>query len=330
MASLAKEGGGIWRIHWRFRVRVGPRAGEEIEGSLQLGRCTRTAAKARLREIDAWEEAVRTGRHVPDTSWEEVRDARLTERALEYTEQTLTRAKRVLGLYENWRSKNGLPSKTIEQAAQRHDLMNWRNCRLEQVGRETVANDLSTLAELFRWCVREKYLPDNPIDRITRPRFVTKKEGMPLTRAQAGRWLRSIQPKPGRGARGALTWDDVRRKRHIAVFLLNTGVRNGEFCALDVDDVRVDAGTQLLHVFGKGQKHRWVPLNRAALTVLRLHLRCRGNPTSGPLAGETVGHCLDRRRLKRLPFEFELHHAAFSYGSLVTRPGRGHDPKTAL
>lgn len=72
MASLAKESGGIWRIHWRFRVRAGPRTGYEIEGSLQLGRCTKTAAKARLRETDAW----------------------LAERALEYTEQTLTRATR--------------------------------------------------------------------------------------------------------------------------------------------------------------------------------------------------------------------------------------------
>ncbi|MBU0719300.1 MAG: site-specific integrase, partial [Planctomycetes bacterium] len=55
------------------------------------------------------------------------------------------------------------------------------------------------------------------------------------------------------------------RKRQIAVFLLNTSVRNGELCALDIDDLRIDEEAQLVHVFGKGLKYRWVPLNRAAL-----------------------------------------------------------------
>jgi len=112
---------------------------------------------------------------------------------------------------------------------------------------------------------------------------VTKKEGTPLTHQQAGRWLRSIPPLPGRGARSSLTWKDVRRKRQIGVLLLNTGVRNGEFCTLDIDDLRVDDESQMIHVLGKGLKRRWVPLNRAALAAIRLHLRERGNPTHGPL-----------------------------------------------
>ena len=33
----------------------------------------------------------------------------------------------------------------------------------------------------------------------------------------------------------------------------------------------------------KGLKERWVPLNRAALAAVALHLRTRGNPRSGPL-----------------------------------------------
>jgi len=147
------------------------------------------------------------------------------------------------------------------------------------------------------WCVREKYLPDNPIDRITRPRFTIKKEGTPLTREQAGRWLKSIKPKPGRGACGALTREDVRRKRQIAVFLLNTGVRNGEFCALDIDDLRVDDEARLVHVFGKGLKHRWVPLNQAALAAVRLHLRDRGDPMGGPLFVTRAGERYNVRQL---------------------------------
>ncbi|MCP4250929.1 MAG: tyrosine-type recombinase/integrase [bacterium] len=298
MASLSKENKKGYRIQWRFVVRVGPRANETVAGSLLLGRCTRAAAKAQLRDTENWEEAVKTGRHLPDTSWEEVTGSWLDERELTYTQQTLARATRVLSLYERWRREKGLPVKTIDQFARRVDLIAWRNHRLEQeAGRKTVANDLSTLAELFRWCVREKYLPDNPIDRITRPRFTIKKEGTPLTREQAGRWLWSIRQKPGQGARGPLTWEDVRRKRQIAVFLLNTGVRNGELCALDIDDLRIDEEAQLLHVFGKGLKHRWVPLNRAAQAAARLHLHSRDNPKSGPLFVTRAGKRYNVRQL---------------------------------
>ena len=65
MASLFQERGNSFRIQWRFKIRVGPRAGEIVKGSLQLGRCRRSDAKARLRDMDKWEEEVRTGRYLP-------------------------------------------------------------------------------------------------------------------------------------------------------------------------------------------------------------------------------------------------------------------------
>jgi site-specific recombinase XerD len=298
MASLSKHQHKGYRIHWRFTVRVGPMAGEVVRGSLLLGNCTPVAAKTQLRQTQDWEEQVKTGRHVPGAAWAEVKEAWLAEQALAYTEQTLCRARRVLGLYERWRNAQHLPCKTIEQVAERRDLSRWRDHRLEkEAGRKTVANDLSALAELFRWCVRERYLVENPVDRIKRPRFTVEKTGKPLTRQQAGRWLRSIQPRVGQGARLPLTIADVRRKRCIGVFLLNTGVRNGEFCTLTVEDVRVDEEAQLLQVFGKGQKYRWVPLNRAALAAIRLHLRSRGNPKTGPLFVTRTGQAYNVRQL---------------------------------
>ena len=302
MASLSKENSKGYRIQWRFVVRVGPRAGETVTGSLLLGRCTKAAAKAQLRDTETWEEAVKTGRHLPDTSWEEVAGAWLDERALTYTEQTLARAKRVLSMYERWRREKGLRIKTIEQFAKRADLIAWRNHRLKQeAGRKTVANDLATLSALFEWCVHETYLTENPILRVTRPRFVTKKEGTPLTREQAGRWLWSIKARRTRSGRGPRSWDEVWRKRQLAVFLLNTGVRNGELCALSIEDLRVDNHEQLLYVMGKGLKQRWVPLNRAALAAVRCHLRRRHNPTRGPLFVTCAG---ERYNVRQLASEF--------------------------
>ncbi len=125
MASLNKERNSVFRIHWKFRIRVGPRAGEIVEGSLQLGRCTKNAAKAELRKIDEWEERVKTGRHVPDQSWGEVFDVWLGERKLSCTEQTVQRAVRVFRLYTNWRKQCELSCACVENLADRRDLIAW-------------------------------------------------------------------------------------------------------------------------------------------------------------------------------------------------------------
>lgn len=302
MACLNKEDGKYYRIHWKFKVTAGPKTGQTYEGSVYLGRCTRAAAKARMREIEDWEEAVKTGRHLPDGEWEEIYRLWLREKHLSCTPQSVDRAERVVSIYRRWREKRGLPCKRIEQFACRHDLITWRDHRLDhEAGRKTVANDLATLSSWFEWCVQERYLTENPVLRITRPRFVTKKEGTPLTRKQAGQWLWAIKARTGITGRGPRSWDEVRRKRRLAVFLLNTGVRNGELCALNIEDLRIDVEEQLLYVMGKGQKQRWVPLNRPAIAAVRLSLRCRGNPARGPLF---VTPANERYNVRQLASEF--------------------------
>jgi integrase len=244
MACLSKERNESYRIHWKFKAKLGPRAGETFEGSLHLGRCTKTSAKAKQREIEEWEDRVKTGRFVPDRNAEEVFKLWLRERELTCTPQTLERSERVLARFRKWREEQGLPCATVEQLAVREDIIRWRDFRLDkEAGRKTVANDLANLSAFFQWCMLEKYLVDNPVARVSRPRFITKKEGTPLTRIQAGQWLRSILPRQGKtGGSGPRIFDEVRRKRQIIVFLLNTGLRNGELCALDVEDLRIDGG----------------------------------------------------------------------------------------
>ena len=123
MACLTKEQGAYYRIHWKFKARVGPRAGELVEGSLYLGRCTRAAAKARLREVEEWEEMVKTGRHLPDQRWQDVYEQWRREKALTYTPQSLQRAERVVSLYRRWREAKGLPCRKAEDLATRRDLI---------------------------------------------------------------------------------------------------------------------------------------------------------------------------------------------------------------
>ena len=83
----------------------------------------------------------------------------------------------------------------------------------------------------------------------------------------------------------------------MAVFLLNTGLRNGELCRADVEDLKIDEHARQLCVVGKGGKVAWVPLNKAAVAAARPHLRGRGGPTHGPLFVDRTNHRYNERQL---------------------------------
>ena len=93
--------------------------------------------------------------------------------------------------------------------------------------------------------------------------------------------------------------------RDVAVLelLYATGVRVGELCGLDVDDL--DTERHVLRVLGKGRKERTVPYGRPADLALRLWLR-RGRPAllaphSGPaLFLGARGGRLDPRTVRTL------------------------------
>ncbi len=131
MAPLAKENSGF-RIHWRFTITAGPRAGELIRGSQPLGHCTKATAKTHLRKIDEWQEKVTTGRLLPHTALEEVIETWLKDRALSCTEQTMERTIRVLERYKAWRESRELGNGAIQEFARRLDLIAWRDYRLNE------------------------------------------------------------------------------------------------------------------------------------------------------------------------------------------------------
>ncbi len=125
MASLTRQKGKYYRVFWKFKVSAGPKSGETIEGSVYLGRCTRAAARARLREIESWEEAVKTGRHLPDGGWKEVYHLWLREKELSCTPQSVQRAERVGAGYIAWREKQHLARKCVDNIACRQNLARW-------------------------------------------------------------------------------------------------------------------------------------------------------------------------------------------------------------
>jgi integrase/recombinase XerC len=120
----------------------------------------------------------------------------------------------------------------------------------------------------------------------------------PVLRAdEADRLVRAAAERAADGSPGGL--------RDVAVLelLYATGVRVGELCGLDIDDV--DADRRVLRVLGKGRKERSVPYGRPAAEALRSWLR-DGRPAlavegSGPaLFLGARGGRLDQRAVRRV------------------------------
>jgi hypothetical protein len=237
MASLSKERKSTFRIHWRFKVKLGPRAGETFEGSLHLGRCTKTAAKAKQREIEEWEERVKTGRF--DHGTFPAGDGSIFEMA------------RGTG--------PALPDHRADRSSRRHHPLAGR--AIGQGGGEKYGGQRSGQPLCVLSVVHAGKVPDRQSRGPGQPAALHYQKGGHAPHPQPSRPVATVYPTPR-------TIEEVRRKRRIIVFLLYTGLRNGELCALDVEDLRVDDHERLLHVMGKGQKQRWVPLNRAALSMM--------------------------------------------------------------
>lgn len=127
-------------------------------------------------------------------------------------------------------------------------------------------------------------------------------------------------PKPHKPLPGVLGQDDTRavldaaavaaddgsplglRDLAIMELLYATGVRVGELCALDVDDL--DPARRVVRVFGKGRKERSVPYGVPAAAAVDSWLRGRPalvRPGSGPaLFLGARGGRIDQRTVRRL------------------------------
>lgn len=120
------------------------------------------------------------------------------------------------------------------------------------------------LRSLFNWAYREELLDANPVKRLEMP--TVAKHRLPTVsgeQVQALLKLSKTQEQPYRDAALLLT-------------LFDTGVRVQELVGLQLSDLRLDQG--LLHVFGKGNKERFVPIGTRATAAINLYLRRERHP----------------------------------------------------
>jgi integrase/recombinase XerC len=160
--------------------------------------------------------------------------------------------------------------------------------------RTTLARRVSAVKTFTAWAARRGLLTVDPAARLQ----------MPKARRTLPAVLRQDQAIDAMAAAesGAQQGDPLAlRDRLIVELLYATGIRVGELCGLDIDDV--DTGRRLLRVLGKGNKQRTVPFGAPAGMALAAWLD-GGRPalatgSSGPaLLLGARGRRLDQRQAR--------------------------------
>lgn len=149
-------------------------------------------------------------------------------------------------------------------------LRSWL-ARMQTTGRSraTLARRSSAARRFFAWCCRRGLVSRDPAALLAAPKSHRPLPAV-LAQQQAARML-------DMAAFGGTVDDEpmTLRDRAILEVLYATGVRVGELCGLDEDDI--DRERRLVRVVGKGDKQRAVPLGVPAAAALEVWAR-HGRP----------------------------------------------------
>lgn len=169
--------------------------------------------------------------------------------------------------------------------------------------RSSIARCWSTWNGLCSFLVAEDALPGNPMGGVPRPR--PERQGpKPLRGEGTPELLLSSVSAPRAAARDP--WPE--RDLAVVATLLVTGIRSAELLGLRVGDLAGAGGQERLHVLGKGNAERSVPVEAVLAEVLRGYLASRRSrfprpaalPLDAPMFVDTRGAALTRNQLQYL------------------------------
>lgn len=127
------------------------------------------------------------------------------------------------------------------------------------LGARSQARFLSTVRGLFRYAVEEGALTDNPLDLVEAPKLARKLPTL-LTRDEVTRLLMAPDVKTARGLRDAA----------MIYTMYAAGLRVSELVGLQMGEVDLRRG--VVTAFGKGSKHRLVPLGEVSTRFLQHYI----------------------------------------------------------
>jgi site-specific recombinase XerD len=127
-----------------------------------------------------------------------------------------------------------------------------------EYARRTIARKASSLRRYFEWLRRTGVLESSPASNLAAPKASGR-----LPRVLRGDEVHMLLDAPPTNDEPATRWRDDA----MLELLYGSGLRVGELCGLDLDDVDLETAT--VKVWGKGGKQRQVPMSAPSIEALR-------------------------------------------------------------
>jgi integrase len=151
------------------------------------------------------------------------------------------------------------------------DLAAWRDRRLRSVSGSSVGREMNLLSHVFSVARKEwKWIATNPLSDVRRP-----PEAPPRDRRVSQAEIDRLSVAAGYGA-DALPVSVSARAMSAFLFAIETGMRCGEICGLNLDDINTASKVVTIRDSKSGYGRK-VPLSGEALNILKRVGRARKN-----------------------------------------------------
>lgn len=178
-----------------------------------------------------------------------------------YSSHTVSGYRSDLTQFFHFLKEHGIPFSGIDNVAVRAFMAGLHG---KKEAKSTIARKLAALRSFFQFCIKRRWLDDNPAKVVSTPR-----QEKPVPSFLSEEEMRNIldlapSKKPLE-----------MRDKSILELLYATGMRVGELAGLNVEDINLE--DRLVRVRGKGKKERLLPFGRTAAQSLHGYLRARKN-----------------------------------------------------
>jgi integrase/recombinase XerD len=129
----------------------------------------------------------------------------------------------------------------------------------DSMASRSIARHLTTLRNFYRFLLEKGLIATDPTELLTAP-----KQWQSLPKYLNSQQINDLITTPD------LSRPQGLRDRAMLEFLYATGLRVSELCKIRVSDLEMDMG--FVRVVGKGNKHRIVPVGKAALAAVTHYL----------------------------------------------------------
>ena len=180
-----------------------------------------------------------------------------------YSPRTVVSYESDLNDFLAWLEKQKPDTEPSLQQVQTWQVRQWvSQLHRKGLSGKSLQRKLSSIRRVYRFLLRENLIDHNPVVDVQSPKHVRKLPDT-LDAETLDRLL-------------SLETDDVLavRDRALMELLYSSGLRLAELVGLDV--THFDRHQQQVRVLGKGNKERYVPVGRVAVTALQAWLQQRG------------------------------------------------------